>query len=99
MPSRELDALGPGGRMEAGPRAPRDHASVRSGNRGPTASAFGPRSGVRPVMLMWSAMTMSVPAPNDGSRPPAALVRTIVGAPSRPMRRTGWTTRPGSLPS
>ena len=74
-------------------------ASVRSGKRGPSASAFRPMSGLRPVRLMWSRMTMSVPGPNDGSRPPAALVRTTIRAPSRRNSRTGWMTRPGSLPS
>ena len=49
-----------------------------SGKRGPSSSAFGPMSGVRPVRLMWSLMTMSVPGPNDGSSPPAALVRTTI---------------------
>ena len=60
----------------------------------------GPMSGFRPVRLMWSAMTMSVPGPNDGSRPPAAFVRTtILRARARWNSRTGWMTRPGSLPS
>ena len=39
-------------------------------------------SGLWPVRLMWSDITMSVPGPNDGSSPPAALVSTTILAPS-----------------
>ena len=74
-------------------------ASVRSVKRGPSESAFGPISGLRPVRLMWSRITISVPGPKLGSRPPAALVRTTSRAPSCLNSRTGWMTRPGSLPS
>ena len=44
-------------------------------------------------------MTMSVPGPKAGSTPPAAFVRTTTRAPRRWNSSTGWTTRPGSLPS
>ena len=70
-----------------------------SGKRTPSSSALGPINGVRPVRLMWSRMTISVPGPNDGSRPPAALVRTTIAGAERVESSTGWTTRPGSLPS
>ena len=46
------------------------HASVRSVKRGPSASSFGPSSGVRPVRLMWSVIAIRVPAPNAGFTPP-----------------------------
>ena len=60
---------------------------------------MGPINGLRPVRLMWSVITMSVPGPNDGSRPPAALVSTTIRAPRAWNNRTGWMTSPGSLPS
>ena len=56
-------------------------------------------SGLRPVRLMWSRMTISVPGPKLGSSPPAAFVRTTIRAPSRLNSSTGWMTSPGSLPS
>ena len=67
--------------------------------RSPMFEAFGPTSGLCPVRFRWSLMTMSVPGPKLGSSPPAALVSTTTFAPSRPNSSTGWTTRPGALPS
>ena len=52
-----------------------------------------------PVRLRWSAMTISVPGPYAGFTPPAALVRITSRAPSSRNSSTGWTTRPGALPS
>ena len=47
-------------------------ASVRSGNRGPSESAFGPMSGFCPVRLMWSRHDhqRARPERRDRGRPP-----------------------------
>ena len=65
----------------AQPRANRPR--VMSGKRGPNRSSFGPTSGLPPIRLMWSSMTISAPCPNSVLMPPAALVRIRRLTPSR----------------
>ena len=52
-------------------------------------------SGLRPVRLMWSRMTISVPGPKLGSSPPAALVRTTIRAPEPLEQQHGLDDQPG----
>ena len=58
------------------------HASVRSGSAAPSASAFVADERVLAGQVDVIGMTISVPGPNDGSSPPAALVSTTTVAPS-----------------
>ena len=91
----ERHALGARRRHAGRSRSRGLQASVRSGKRGPSSSAFGPMSGLRPVRLMWSRMTISVPGPKLGSRPPAAFVRTTIRAPSRLEQQHRLDDQPG----
>ena len=59
-----------------------EYTSVMSGNRGPNRSSFGPMSGLVPIRLMWSSITISAPCENDVLMPPAALVSSSVFTPS-----------------
>ena len=53
------------------------------GKRGPSASSFGPASGLRPVRLMWSVIAIEATrAPTSGRSEPAAFVRITCSAPS-----------------
>ena len=60
-------------------------------------SALAPSNGLSPVRLRWSVSAIRVPGGQAALTPPAALVSRIRGAPSRPMSRTGWTTRPARM--
>ncbi len=70
-----------------------------SGNRCPNRSSLGPISGLVPNMLMWSSITISAPAENDVSMPPAALVSSTRFTPSRPSTRIANVTVCMSCPS
>ncbi len=70
-----------------------------SGKRGPKRSSFGPTSGLVPIRLMWSSITISAPCENDVLMPPAALVRISVFTPSGPMTRVANTTFAIGCPS
>ena len=59
------------------------YTSVMSGNRTPKRSSFGPTSGLLPMKLMWSSITIKVPGDNDVLMPPAALVSTSIFTPRR----------------
>ena len=63
-----------------------------SGKRGPSASSFGPMSGLSPSRLMWSAMSIRSPGVHAGCMPPHALDTTSVCAPSARSTRTGNVT-------
>ena len=58
-----------------------------SGNLTPNRSSFGPTSGLVPIMLIWSSITISVPGVNVVLMPPAALVSTSVRTPRRASTR------------
>ncbi len=75
------------------------YTAVMSGNRTPKRSSLGPTSGLLPIRLMWSSITISVPGTNDVLMPPAALVSTSVFTPRRPSTRVANVTVLRSCPS
>ncbi len=60
-----------------------------SGKRGPSRSSLMPISGLSPIRLMWSSMTMMSPLANCGFIPPQALVTISRLAPRAFITRTG----------
>ena len=63
-----------------------------SGNRSPSRSSFGPISGLSPIRLMWSSMTMMSPLAYCGFIPPQALLTISVSHPRAFITRTGKVT-------
>ncbi len=60
-----------------------------SGNRGPSASSFGPTSGLPGNRLMWSSMTIMSPQAYAGFIPPQAFDTMSTSAPRAFIARTG----------
>ncbi len=69
-----------------------------SGNRGPNRSSFGPTSGLLPIRLMWSSISISVPGLKSRLMPPAALVSIRVFTPTRRHRPHGKRDRAEVVP-
>ena len=87
-------------RRRAGARAARGRRRrARLGKRGPTASSFGPVSGLKPSRLMWSDEATRLPGPASGRSEPAAFVSTSISAPSALSVRIGVVIAPPSIPS
>ena len=60
-----------------------------SGNRGPSRSSLGPISGLSPIRLMWSVMTVMSPGAIRGFMPPTALLISRALQPRAFITRTG----------
>ena len=60
-----------------------------SGKRMPRRSSFLPMSGLSPIRLMWSSMSMMSPLAHWGFMPPQALLTISTSQPMAFMTRTG----------
>ncbi len=70
-----------------------------SGKRAPKRSSFGPTSGLAPIRLMWSLISISAPWAKLVLMPPAALVRISTLTPSRPSTRVAKVATAIAWPS
>ena len=67
--------------------------------RGPMASSLAPRSGLAPIKLMWSVISIKSPTEKSRLTPPAALVKSRARQPSAFSTRTGSAMADISCPS
>ena len=76
------------GQVDAG----RVVGAAHIGEAVPRRSSLGPISGLSPIRLMWSSMTMMSPLANCGFMPPQALLTISVSQPRAFITRTGKVT-------
>ena len=70
-----------------------------AGKRGPHTELCLPMSGLAPIALMWSVISITSPGSKSGLSPPAALVTISAPTPSACITRTGKMTSDIGYPS